>query len=90
MNSESSENKDPQTKLEELEAECNDLKTELNSAADALGSASGSINGWDYSGSGTIADNIGAMFGALIEAIKERDARIQRLHLKLGQMAEKL
>ena len=90
MSSESSDTPDLQTQIELLDSECNELKGELNSAADALAFAASSIDGWDYDGGDALAYNIDAMAGVLIDAIKKRDARVQSLQLKLGQAAEKL
>lgn len=68
--------------------------SESNSAVEniieGLRSQSLAINGWEYEDDETVCENIRCMAAALIDAIKDRDARINRLHAKIGQLAEKL
>lgn len=90
MSSESSDTPDPQDQLEELQARYYDLKERHHDAGVTLELTSSLIDGWHHAGGDTVAHNIKAMADVLIAAIKDRDARINRLHLKLGQLAEKL
>ncbi len=89
MSSESSDTPDPQTQIEELDDECNELKFECNSARDALELVSSTIGGWDRDRELTISENIKSMADVLIASIKDRDARITRLHTKLGLLLER-
>jgi len=47
------------------------------------------INGWDPTEGRSLSVNIQSMVTALFGVIQDRDARIQRLHLKLGQLVER-
>ena len=89
MSSESSDTPDLQTQIELLDSKCNDLDCELTNAMNSLSASAEGINGWSYSGKSTVAGNIMDMSDALIAAIKDRDARIQNLQLKLGQLVER-
>lgn len=74
----------------EAKSQADGLKFEISNAIVSLRNASKDINGWDYSDDSPLEDSIDSMQSLLVGAIRERDERIQRLHLKLGQLAEKL
>ena len=59
------------------------IKTELLTFAESIG-------GWDYEDDESATMNMMRMTATLIKAVQDRDARINRLLLKLGQAAEKL
>ncbi len=89
MSSESSDTPDPQSQLEEMRVRYNELKEHHRDAGVTLELTSNLIDGWHHAGGDTVAHNIKAMADVLIDAIKKRDARIQRLQLKLGQLVER-
>ena len=64
---------------------------------EALRSFNPQITGWEYDENATPRANMVCIISTLIDTVKSRDEksasdtdRIQRLHLKLGQLAEKL
>ncbi len=89
MSSESSDTPDLQTQLEELQVRHNDMKERHRDAGVALELTSNLIEGWHHVAGDTVAGNIKAMADVLIQAIKDRDTRIQNLQLKLGQLVER-
>lgn len=79
-----------QEEVESLALQLHESEESVCNTGDALEAAAETINGWDCDRSTTFAENVKAMAGVLVAAIKERDARINRLLLKLGQAVEKL
>jgi hypothetical protein len=80
---------DQEEQVHALSNRLNDANRQLSLVEDSLDAAADDINGWEYSSERTLGDNVESMATVLVAAIKERDARIQRLHLKLGQLAER-
>jgi hypothetical protein len=88
MSSENIDTLDPEEKMHVLSERLNESNYRLGAVEDSLDAAADDINGWEYSRKRTLGENVESMASVLIAAIKDRDARIQRLHIKLGQAAE--
>lgn len=75
--------------VESLGSQLHEAEESICKTGEAIESAAETISGWELDQSKSFADNIKSMSDTLIAAIKDRDARIQNLQLKLGQLVER-
>jgi hypothetical protein len=66
-----------------------DIASQWEATREELRRLSVEISGWDFDEQDSNAINIQAMAETLFRAITQRDERIGRLHMKLGQIVER-